>query len=280
MSQLPATIKPGTLTTPASSHLVPALIAEAGEPAAWRYIEFFTANIRNPNTRRAYARACNQFFAWCEDRGLTLTTIRPFDVATYMVHPQSLLQPKARGQNKSLKTRRKAGPVSRFLSDMFFSDVFLHKLTYFQSVNGCNRLSLQQRLRMNHINQEFVIGSSAEAMMAMGFEQSAVVGLHLIKRWVISFPGIKEACANQRPTNNMSTLDVSKFKVVCLVIRGWRIELVRYERNQLSGSPCLSVAFTRNGSRPSRITNLQNRTHLRASAPRLQTKGLCKGIGH
>jgi site-specific recombinase XerD len=63
---------------------VPALIADAGEPMAWRYIEFFTANIRNPYTRRAYARACSQFFAWCEDRGLTLTTIRPFDVAAYI----------------------------------------------------------------------------------------------------------------------------------------------------------------------------------------------------
>jgi site-specific recombinase XerD len=63
---------------------VPALIADAGEPAAWRYIEFFNANIRNPNTRRAYARACSKFFAWCEDRGLTLTTIRPFDVAAYI----------------------------------------------------------------------------------------------------------------------------------------------------------------------------------------------------
>lgn len=82
--QLPATIQPGTLTTPAASHLVPALIADAGETAAWRYIEFFTANIRNPNTRRAYARACSEFFAWCEDRGLTLTTIRPFDVAKYI----------------------------------------------------------------------------------------------------------------------------------------------------------------------------------------------------
>jgi hypothetical protein len=81
---LPAILKPGALTTPADSHLVPALIADAGEPAAWRYIEFFTANIRNPNTRRAYARACSQFFAWCEDRGLTLTTIRPYDVSLYV----------------------------------------------------------------------------------------------------------------------------------------------------------------------------------------------------
>jgi hypothetical protein len=39
-------------------------------------------NIRNPNTRRPYARACGRFFSWCEDRGLTLTAIRPFDVAT------------------------------------------------------------------------------------------------------------------------------------------------------------------------------------------------------
>jgi hypothetical protein len=47
-------------------------------------VEFFTANIRNPNTRRAYARACSRFFAWCAARKLTLTAIRPFDVATYI----------------------------------------------------------------------------------------------------------------------------------------------------------------------------------------------------
>jgi len=49
---------------------VPALIADLGEEAAWRSVKFFTANIRNPNTRRAYARACNQFFAWCAGRRL------------------------------------------------------------------------------------------------------------------------------------------------------------------------------------------------------------------
>ena len=63
---------------------MPALIANAGDAAGWRYVEFFTANIRNPNTRRAYARACGRFFAWCDDRGLTLPAIRPHDVATYI----------------------------------------------------------------------------------------------------------------------------------------------------------------------------------------------------
>ena len=82
--QLPVTLKPGQLATPIDTRVVPALIAAAGEQAGWRYVEFFTANIRNPHTRRAYARACGRFFAWCEDRGLSLTTIRPFDVATYI----------------------------------------------------------------------------------------------------------------------------------------------------------------------------------------------------
>jgi site-specific recombinase XerD len=86
--QLPAILQPialtPTTTTDDELHLVPALIADAGDAAGWRYVEFFTANIRNPNTRRAYARACARFFAWCDGRGLTLTAIRSHDVANYI----------------------------------------------------------------------------------------------------------------------------------------------------------------------------------------------------
>ncbi len=69
---------------PSPALIVPALVGDLGEQAAWRYVEFFTANIRNPNTRRAYARACGRFFRWCESRRLPLAGIRPFDVATYV----------------------------------------------------------------------------------------------------------------------------------------------------------------------------------------------------
>jgi site-specific recombinase XerD len=55
-----------------------------GDAAAWRYVEFFTANIRNLNTRRAYARACGFFFQWCEMRGLTLSGIQPHHVGAYV----------------------------------------------------------------------------------------------------------------------------------------------------------------------------------------------------
>ena len=86
MNDLLPVIRSGavSLSEPTSAHVVPALVASLGKPAAWRYVEFFTANIRNPNTRRAYARACSRFFAWCEDRGLTLASIRPFDVAAWV----------------------------------------------------------------------------------------------------------------------------------------------------------------------------------------------------
>lgn len=81
--QPPTIIPPGALAT-SETHLVPALIANVGDHASWRYVEFFSANIRNPHTRRAYARACSRFFGWCEDRGLTLSAIRPFDVAAWI----------------------------------------------------------------------------------------------------------------------------------------------------------------------------------------------------
>jgi hypothetical protein len=81
--QLSPVIKPPDKLTPLpGGALIPHVITDAGAQAAWRYVDFFTANIRNTNTRRAYARACTRFFAWCDERGLALAAIRSFEVAT------------------------------------------------------------------------------------------------------------------------------------------------------------------------------------------------------
>lgn len=63
---------------------VPALFARAGERASRRVLEFFTAQIRNPNTRAAYARAVRDFSDWCERYGLTLERVEPILVAAYV----------------------------------------------------------------------------------------------------------------------------------------------------------------------------------------------------
>src|SRR6266567_3161857 len=63
---------------------LPSIIRAQGERAGRRFIEFFTANIRNRNTRMAYGRAVKQFFDWCEDRRLALDDIEPMTVAAYI----------------------------------------------------------------------------------------------------------------------------------------------------------------------------------------------------
>src|SRR3954469_8378312 len=74
---------PGLPSKREAHQVVPATVADAGEQATYRFFEFFTANIRNPNTRRAYHRAALAFFAWSQARGLTLGAIRPPHVAAY-----------------------------------------------------------------------------------------------------------------------------------------------------------------------------------------------------
>lgn len=70
---------------------VPPLIAREDERTAKRFLEFFTATIRNPNTREAYARAVSQFLAWCELHGATLKTIEPMVVAAYIEQHQGAI---------------------------------------------------------------------------------------------------------------------------------------------------------------------------------------------
>jgi integrase/recombinase XerD len=68
--------------------VLPVMITNAGESASRRFIEFFTANIRNKNTRMAYMRALGPFLAWCEERGLELRDIQPMHVAAYIEQHQ------------------------------------------------------------------------------------------------------------------------------------------------------------------------------------------------
>ena len=77
-------IVPKTWDLTAAAANLPVLFAPDAH-AAKRFIEFFTARIRNPNTRRAYARAAAEFAAWCGQNGLQeLREIEPIHVAAYV----------------------------------------------------------------------------------------------------------------------------------------------------------------------------------------------------
>jgi site-specific recombinase XerD len=72
---------------------LPSLVTDAGERATLRFLEFFTAAIRNKNTRRAYARAVTRFSDWCQNRQLTLNTLHPIVIGGYIEQLQTELSP-------------------------------------------------------------------------------------------------------------------------------------------------------------------------------------------
>jgi integrase/recombinase XerC len=63
----------------------PPLVAAAGKQAQLRFLEFFTANIRNLHTRRAYAQATLEFLTWCETAVVpSIAAVQPTHVAAYV----------------------------------------------------------------------------------------------------------------------------------------------------------------------------------------------------
>jgi site-specific recombinase XerD len=82
---VPAARAPRISATAAASIVVPAIVADAGDHAARRFLEFFAATLRNKNTRTAYLHAVGRFFAWCDRHKLgQLADIEPLHVAAYI----------------------------------------------------------------------------------------------------------------------------------------------------------------------------------------------------
>lgn len=78
------------LILPGDAPIIPAIIADAGDDALRRFIEFFTAHIHNDNTRAAYAKAVTQFSTWCEGKSYSLHSLNPVLIAGYIKqHPGS-----------------------------------------------------------------------------------------------------------------------------------------------------------------------------------------------
>lgn len=72
------------LILPTSANL-PAPLIDAGQKAQVSFLEFFTANIQNANTRRAYYKASCEFMTWCYEHGVvSIPMIQPVHVAAWI----------------------------------------------------------------------------------------------------------------------------------------------------------------------------------------------------
>lgn len=64
---------------------VPTLVVTSGDRAVYRFLEFFTAQIRNPHTRKAYAKAVGGFCHWAEAHDLrSIETVSSVHVAAWV----------------------------------------------------------------------------------------------------------------------------------------------------------------------------------------------------
>ena len=78
-------IIPFFLAQRATKEITPPALFSPDAGTARRVLEFFTVNIRNPHTRKAYGKAAGQFAAWCEAHGIThLRDVQPIHVAAYV----------------------------------------------------------------------------------------------------------------------------------------------------------------------------------------------------
>jgi site-specific recombinase XerD len=77
-----------------SPDLRPASLFTPTPKAAQRVLEFFTAQINNAHTRRAYMNATRRFAAWCGDKHIDeLAQVKPFHVAAFIHDLQDELSP-------------------------------------------------------------------------------------------------------------------------------------------------------------------------------------------
>ena len=73
---------------------LPAPLFTPTPKAAKRMLEFFTAQINNPHTRRAYLNASRRFATWCQDHRIgQLAEVQPVHVAAFIQHLQGQLAP-------------------------------------------------------------------------------------------------------------------------------------------------------------------------------------------
>ena len=99
---------------PVPASVPPALFTPTPK-AARRVFEFFTTQISNDHTRRAYLNATRRFSQWCEARGIgELAAVEPFHVAAFIKE----LQDKERQEKpKSAPTVKQHLAALRMLFD-------------------------------------------------------------------------------------------------------------------------------------------------------------------
>jgi integrase/recombinase XerD len=133
-----------------------------------RFWEFFTANIHNPNTRRAYFAAAARFSDWCLGRGLqNLDSIEPIHVAAWI---QDL------GRDHSRPTVKQHLAAIRILFDwLVVGQVMPHNPA--SSVRGPKHTARRGKTPVLSTEEMRDLLGSIETATILGLRDRALIGL-------------------------------------------------------------------------------------------------------
>lgn len=155
---------------------LPAIITDAGDKAAFRFVEFFTATIRNKNTRTAYFNAVQRFCTWCDLHGLELTQVNPVHVAAYI---------EQLGQERSIPTvKQHLSAINRLMDFLVTGQVIplnpAHSVTAPKYVANRGKTPVltaeQARRLLANIDTDNISGLRDRAVIALMIYSFARVG--------------------------------------------------------------------------------------------------------
>jgi len=160
------------------------IIADAPQRTRTRFLEFFAANIRNANTRRAYARAASDCLTWCFDHGVRdLTAITPIHVAGWI---------EELGQSLSAPTVKQRLAAVRHLFDWLVMGQIL-PFNPASSVRGPTYSSRSGRTPVLEVEEARALLDAIDVTSQAGLRDRALIGL-----MIYSFARVGAALAMKR----------------------------------------------------------------------------------
>jgi site-specific recombinase XerD len=172
MTQLPARIdnEPDQIATrdTGTGLTLPRLIADAGPDAEIRFLEFFAATIRNPHTRRAYARTIAAFLDWCAERGVAkIADVKPLHVSAWI---------EARTQTHSAPTVKQGLAAIRHLFDwLVVGQIVSHNPA--AAVRGPKHVVKKGKTPVLDASEARILIDSIDVATNVGLRNRALIGL-------------------------------------------------------------------------------------------------------
>lgn len=147
---------------------LPTIIAVADERARFRFLEFFAANIRNPNTRRAYARAAEEFLGWCSGRAVvSLNEIHAIHVTGWI---------EERGQTLSAPSVKQGLAAIRHLFDWLVTGQIM-SFNPAASVRGPSHSVKRGKTAILSAAEARLLLDSIDVATEIGLRDRALIGL-------------------------------------------------------------------------------------------------------